>query len=173
MELELERTFLLKYPPKGLKECRFVEITDIYIPEGADHPILRIRKRGDVFEITKKAPIAGNDSSEQEEDTISLFKEEFEYLSNLEGKRFRKIRYFFPYNDRIAEIDIFKDQREGIALVGFEFETKKEKDEFEMPEFCLADVTQEKVTAGGCLAGKSYSNIEPFLNKYKYKKIIL
>lgn len=39
-----------------------------------------------------------------------------------------------------------------------------------MPDFCLADVTQEKFTAGGILAGKKYSDIEAELEKYGYKK---
>ena len=91
MEIELERTFLLKKIPEGLKDCKSIEILDIYIPRSAPHPILRIRKRGEVFEMTKKAPIE-NDSSEQEEQTISLSKEEFSELSALDGKKLRKIR---------------------------------------------------------------------------------
>jgi hypothetical protein len=35
----------------------------------------------------------------------------------------------------------------------------------------LADVTQEEFIAGGWLAGKKYSDIESFLNKYNYKKL--
>ena len=36
----------------------------------------------------------------------------------------------------------------------------------------MAEITQEKFCAAGWLAGKKYSDIEPFLNKYDYKKII-
>ena len=71
-----------------------------------------------------------------------------------------------------AEIDIFLDDLEGLATADFEFVSSQEKDSFIMPDFCLADVTQEKTTAAGILAGKKYSDIEPFLNKYGYKKII-
>jgi len=171
MEIELERTFLLKNTPAGLEKCKSIEISDIYIPKTAEHPILRIRKRGDFFEITKKCPIKGNDSSEQGENTISLLKEEFDELSQLKGKRFRKMRYFYSYNNKIAEIDIYLDDLKGLALVDFEFNKQEEKDKFKIPNFCLADVTQEKFMAGGMLAGKKYSDIEPFLKKYNYKKI--
>ena len=41
-----------------------------------------------------------------------------------------------------------------------------------MPDFCLVEVTQDEVFAGGVLAGKKYSDIEKDLRKYKYKKIL-
>ncbi len=172
MEIELERTFLLKKIPEGLKDCKSIEIFDIYIPQSAPHPILRIRKRGEVFEMTKKAPIE-NDSSEQEERTISLSKEELSELSTLEGKRLRKIRYFYPINNRTAEIDIYLDNLEGLATADFEFKTVEEKTNFVMPNFCLAEVTQEEFAAAGYLAGKKYEDIQSFLEKYNYKKIKL
>ena len=171
MEIELERTFLLKNIPAGMEKCKSIEIVDIYIPKAAEHPILRIRKRGEIFEITKKYPIKGNDSSEQGEHTISLSREEFGELSRLEGKRFRKTRYFYPFNGKTAEIDIYLDDLKGLGLVDFEFDNREEKDEFQMPDFCLADVTQEKFAAGGILAGKKYSDVQAVLDKWGYKKI--
>ncbi len=171
MEIELERTFLLKNIPAGLEKCKSIEIIDIYVPKSARHPVLRIRKKGDVFEITKKYPLVGKDSSEQGEYTISLTKEEFEELSEIKGKRFRKIRHFYPFDGKTAEIDIYLDNLKGLGVVDFEFSSRQEKDSFKIPDFCLVDVTQEEVFAGGLLAGKKYSDIEPFLGKYNYKKI--
>jgi CYTH domain-containing protein len=172
MEIEFERTFLLKNIPAGMEKCKSIEIVDIYIPEAAEHPILRIRKRGNSFEITKKYPIKGNDSSEQGEYTISLSKEEFDELSQLKGKRFRKRRYFYPFDGRTAEIDIYLDDLEGLCLADFEFNDREQKDKFEMPDFCLADVTREKFAGGGMLAGKKYSDIQVVLNKWGYKKLV-
>jgi len=169
--IERERTFLLKKKPKGLKKCNSVEITDIFIPQSDDHPILRIRKRGEKYMITKKEPIEKKDSSKQEENTIILNKKEFKELSGIKGKRFRKIRYFYPFKNLTAEIDFYQDKLKGLAVVDFEFETDKQKDKFKMPKFCLADITQEKFCAGGILAGKSYAYVKPFLEKYGYKKI--
>lgn len=40
-----------------------------------------------------------------------------------------------------------------------------------MPEFCLADVTQDAFIAGGMLAGKSFKDIEKDLGKFNYQKI--
>jgi len=171
MEIELERTFLLKNIPAGLEKCKSIEIIDIYIPKSARHPVLRIRKKGDVFEITKKYPLVEKDSSEQGEYSISLTKEEFEEFSKIKGKRFRKDRYFYLFNGKTAEIDIYLDDLQGLGVVDFEFSSRQEKDSFRIPDFCLVDVTQEEVFAGGLLVGKKYSDIEPFLKKYNYKKI--
>ena len=169
MEVELERTFLLKKIPERLKDCKSIEIFDIYIPQSTRHPVLRIRKKGDIFEMTKKAPIE-NDSSEQEEQTISLSKEEFSELSTLEGKKLRKIRYFYSINNRTAEIDIYLDNLEGLATADFEFDSPEEKSSFVMPDFCLVEVTQEEYAAAGYLAGKKYSDIQSFLDKYNYQR---
>lgn len=171
MELELEKTYLLKYIPDGLEKCRFIEICDSYIPALSGHPILRIRKRGDKFEITKKEPISKADSSEQSEHTISLSEEEYAALSNVEGKKFRKFRYYYPCGDNTAEIDIYQDALSGLAVVDFEFDSREKKESFEMPDFCSVDITQDKIFAGGMLAGKKYEDVAPSLEKYGYEKI--
>ncbi len=167
----MEKTFLLKFMPEEVGGCRSAEIIDIYIPGNVEHPILRIRKSGEKYEITKKEPLKGNDSSEQGEITIPLSEKEFKELSLLKGKRFRKIRYYYPFKEVVAEIDVYKDDLEGLVIVDFEFKENKDKDNFKMPDFCLADITQDKFCAGGILAGKKYDDIEPSLKKYGYKKI--
>src|SRR3989338_5295798 len=149
--IELEKTYLAKYLP-DLKKCKSKEIIDIYLPKSAKHPVLRIRKNGDKFEMTKKQPI-GEDKTIQEEQTIILTKEEFQELSSLEGKRIHKIRFYFPYNGRTAEIDVFQGDLKGLVLVDFEFESEQEKQAFEKPDFCLVEVTQEEFIAGGMLCG--------------------
>jgi CYTH domain-containing protein len=106
-EIELEKTYLLKYLPKDIWQKKAIEIFDIYIPKSVDHSILRIRKRGDVCEITKKQPVKGNDSSEQEEHTINLSKEEFLELANVDGKKLHKVRYIYPCGANTAEIDVY------------------------------------------------------------------
>ena len=44
--------------------------------------------------------------------------------------------------------------------------TEEEKNKFGMPDFCLADVTQEDFIAGGYLAGKGYVDIEKELERF-------
>ena len=55
----------------------------------------------------------------------------------------------------------------------FEFPNEEEKDAFDMPEFCLAEVTQEEFLAGGMVCGKSYEDIADSLNRFGYMKIFL
>jgi len=170
--IELERTYLAKELPKDLKECENKEIVDIYLPKASDHPVLRLRKNGDNYEMTKKKPIKDNDSSKQLEQTIVLDKEEFEALQKVSGKRVAKRRYRYPYQGLVAEFDVFTEDLVGLIVIDVEFENEKEKDNFQMPEFCLVEVTQDKFIAGGMLCGKKYDDIKQELVKLEYKKII-
>tara|TARA_Y100000310_G_C20687703_1_gene820161 strand:+ start:1052 stop:1567 length:516 start_codon:yes stop_codon:yes gene_type:complete len=169
---EYELTYLAKKIPEGLKNCKSKEIIDNYIPKSREHSTLRIRKNGDKFEMTKKEPIE-DDASEQLEQTIILREDEFDELMKLDGKKLRKIRYYYKYKGRIAEIEIFQDDLNGLVLIEFEFDTKEEKNNFQMPDFCLADVTKEVFVAGGMICGKKYEDIKEDLDKYNYKKLML
>lgn len=169
--IELERTFLAKHLPKDLENSPKKEIIDLYIPR-SKHPTLRIRKNGDKFEITKKSPVE-NSASIQNEHTIELTKEEFETLSKVEGKVLWKIRHLYKFGKLIAEIDVFKGDLEGLIIVDFEFKNEEEMRSFVIPDFCLADVSEENFAAGGMLCGKKYSDIEKDLKKFGYVKILV
>jgi len=169
--IELEKTYLAKEIPVGLKNCKSKEIIDIYIPASAEHAKLRIRKNGDKFEMTKKKPVNEEDASHQEEQTIVLSEEEFEALDKLEGKRTHKIRYYYETSGQTGEVDVFQNLLNGLVLIDFEFETMEEKNNFQMPDFCLAEVTQEDFIAGGMICGKRYEDIEKDLKKFGYKKL--
>ncbi len=168
--LELELTFLVKRLPKGLQDCPKKEILDIYVPKTVQHPNLRIRKNGDKTEITKKAPLK-NDYSVQLEQTIPLTQEEFAAFEKIEGKRVRKIRYYYPHNGLTAEVDVFQDELTGLVLVDFEFENEQQKNAFKIPDFCLAEVTQEEFLAGGRVCGKKYADLENNLKRFGYQKL--
>ncbi len=174
MEIEYERTYLLKYLPKNLENYPNKEYLDIYIPKNAEHPVLRMRKKGENYEMTKKYPVTQGDASIQHEFTIPLTNAEFEELEgHIRGKRTRKIRYLYKFKGILAEIDIFQDDLKGLALADIEFPSEQKKANFSPPDFCLAEVTQEKVVAGGMIVGKKYSEIAPTLAKYGYKPLFL
>ncbi|MBR9692784.1 hypothetical protein GOV07_02515, partial [Candidatus Woesearchaeota archaeon] len=87
-EIEHERTFLAKELPAGLEKCEHKEIADIFLPTDSKHPVLRIRKKGDKYEITKKYPVDEGDKSIQHEFTTPLTKEEYDELAaGVKGKR--------------------------------------------------------------------------------------
>lgn len=169
--LEIESTYLAKSIPEGLHKCKKKEVFDVYFPKEERHPSTRIRKNGNKYEITKKKRVDENDASIQEEATLKLTKDEFDTLKVIDGKKVIKERYYYKYNDKTAEIDIFQGDLEGLVLVDIEFETSEEKNAFIMPDFCLADVSQEEFVGGGMLAGKSYSDIEDDLDRYEYRKL--
>jgi|TARA_B100002003_G_scaffold40450_1_gene36017 CYTH domain-containing protein len=167
--IELEKTYLAKLIPEGLTNAK--EMLDIYLPSSEQHPHLRIRKSGNNFEMTKKIPINKDDDSKQKEHTIILTEDEFKELSELKGRRIDKVRYHLDHNGRTAEVDVFQGPLKGLVLIDFEFDDENEKDNFEMPDFCLKDVTQEVFIAGGMLCGKSYDDIEEELNAHGYQKL--
>ena len=172
--LELERTYLAKRLPKDLRRCRCKEIVDSYIPQCSEHPMLRLRKSENNYELTKKEPIQNSDASEQQEQTIILTEFEFNSLQEqIKGKRVHKIKYYYDYGGRTAEFDVFQDALQGLVVVEFEFATIEEKNSFEIPDFCLADITQELFIAGGRICGKSYEDIERELKRFKYSKLFL
>lgn len=168
---EIELTYLAKELPAGVKNSPCNEIIDIYIPTESVHPTLRIRKAGKKYEITKKEPINGTDSSYQLESTIKLTPEEFEELSSLKGKRVRKKRYYYQENGINYEVDIFQDGLLGLVLVDVEFDSLDKKDSFTPPTWCLAEVTQEKFLAGGMVCGKIFSDLKDDLRRFGYNKI--
>ncbi|MFS6779579.1 CYTH domain-containing protein, partial [Staphylococcus aureus] len=136
-----------------------------------EHPSLRIRKKGNSFEITKKQPLDESDSSEQSEHTIKVTEEEYNSLIQIKGKKVSKIRYDYNYNGINAEIGVFQDELKGLVLVDVEFTDSNSKDAFKMPDCCLLDVTQDDTFAGGLLCGKKYKDIEDHLKKLGYSPI--
>jgi len=166
--LEFERLFLAKKLPEGLEKCKSKEVLDIYHPHDSHHPVLRLRKNGDKYEMTKKEVVSAGVFKEQ---TIILTAEEFNVLSKIEGKPVHKIRNFYPYDGRTLEIGVFQGALKGLVLIDVEFTSEEDMKNFTLPDFFLTEVKSKEFLAGGMLCGKSYSDIEPFLKQMDYKKI--
>jgi len=168
---ELELTYLAKELPKEALVSASVEMLDIYIPASASHPVLRIRKSGDKFEITKKEPLQEGDASRLLETTIPLTAGEYAELAQLPGKRVEKTRFYYREEGTTYQIDVFRGELSGLILVDVEFDSLEKKASFTPPPWVLKDVTQEEFIAGGMLCGKKYSDIESQLEKFGYTKI--
>jgi len=125
-ELELELTFLAKELPESIKTVKPTRIVDIYVPDMPEHSHLRLRQKGEKYEITKKMPVVEGDASEQIEQTIPLTKEEFIALSSCSKKRVVKDRYSVATEGKMAEVDVFTDELKGLVLIDFEFSTENE-----------------------------------------------
>lgn len=170
--IELELTFLAKRIPSEIEGVTPTRIVDIYIPDTSEHSHLRLRQKGDRYELTKKTPIQSGDASAQLEQTISLSQLEFEAIAVISQKRVIKDRYRVMLGNREAEVDVFRDGLQGLVVIDFEFATSAEKARFVAPaDVVLADITQEDFIAGGLLAGKSYADIEPELARFDYQRL--
>lgn len=171
MVLEHERTFLAKRIPPEAKRSPSKEIIDIFLPTQERHPTLRLRRYGDTYEITKKYP-AGDDHRIMHEHNTPLSKEEFEELAHaVKGKRARKTRYYYDFEGKTWEFNVYHDDLQGLVVVEVEFADEKSMREFELPDFILEDVSQEEFLAGGYLAGRTYAEIEPMLKRHRYSKL--
>lgn len=169
--IEIERTFLAKFLPEEMQNSSKKEIVDIYFPVDTPHTALRLRKNGNDYELTKKQPVSTKDFSKQIEQTVILNEFEFRQFAKLPGKKLRKTRYKYPLNGVTAEIDVFHDGLAGLVLVDIEFEEGSQYKTFEIPDFCLVEVTQEDFTAGHNLAGKLFQEIETDLHRFHYVRI--
>lgn len=170
-EIELELTYLAKELPAGLADCPSKLIVDVYYPPSAEHPHLRLRQNGDKYQLTNKVITSGTDSSNMTEETVHLTPDQFKALVKAPGKRVAKRRYMLNYQGQVAEVDVFQEDLSGLVIIDFEFGSRQLQTAFKMPDFCLADITQDKLMAGGMLAGKSYANIAQHLTKYGYKPL--
>jgi CYTH domain-containing protein len=171
-ELELELTYLAKERPKEIEGATPTRIMDVYIPDSPEHSRLRLRQKGDRYEMTKKMPVREGDASEQIEMTIPLDEEEFLTLAQSSQKRVAKDRYTVDIDGRSAEVDVFVGDLSGLILIDFEFSSPEEKTTFTPPSVVLSDVTQEDFIAGGLLAGRAYDDITNELDRFGYGKIV-
>lgn len=89
--IEIERTFLVKHLPVNLSQYTHQKIKQGYI-SSTPSP-LRIRQKGDKYELTKKIPLTGADFSSVNEINIPITKDEFTKLWTLIEKSLEKIRY--------------------------------------------------------------------------------
>lgn len=171
--IERERTYLAKYLPEELEKFPHKEMFDLYIPKKSEHAKLRIRKSGDSYVITKKNPVNEDNPSIQIEQNIKITKDEFEALSKSDANVVHKLRFKYPHQNYIAEVDVFLDKLEGLILIDFEFENNKQLEDFKIPDFCLVEVTNEHVLAGGVLCQNTFETISSKLKEHKYKKLCL
>jgi len=159
--LEIERTFLVKNIP-DLTSIKKIEIKQGYISTTPSP--LRIRKKGDAFELTKKIPLNENDYSSNEEINILLTEYEFNKLWTQVEKFLEKNRYCIDIGENlIAELDIFKGDLSGLVFVEVEFPSQEIMQSFIPPEWFGKDVTQESFSANSFLAGKMFDEIKKLI----------
>ena len=160
--IEIEKTFLVRQLPNDLSKYKFQKIKQGYLSPSPSP--LRIRQKGNKFELTKKIPLSPGDFSSANEINILLTEYEFNKLWPLVEKSLEKTRYIIPLeNNLIAELDVFEKELDGLYFVEVEFKSQLQMESFNPLDWFGRDVTQEDFSANVFLAGKSYSEIKRYL----------
>jgi CYTH domain-containing protein len=157
-----ERRYLLNDFPKTMSRTDYhLQITDNYITGTR----LRIRKVRDpdtnkwIVKFTQKfAPDPAN-LSRTMITNIYLNAIEAETLSVFEANEIRKNRYPFPFEGREFSIDMFLGDLFGLVMAEVSFETDEELDNFPMPRFAIAEVTNNEMFSGGKLSELTFADI--------------
>lgn len=171
-ELEIELTYLARFIPDEIASLEPDIMEDVYYPALSDqHAVLRLRRRGDRYEITKKLPVNDSQGKQHLETTIELTRDEYDALRAAKGKVVGKKRYKLQLGGRPAELDIFTGDLEGLVTIDFEFDSEAETKSFVPPECCGPDVSEERFIRGGEVAGKRYADLIADLDRLDYKRL--
>ena len=150
VSLEIERKFLLKNSQilDFLKEAgvvfKHLEISQFYTKITQNEEI-RFRSEEDKFIKTVKI---GKDLIREENEEFCEKAEFKKALKNRIGSVILKDRYTFKLNNNPCNIDVFKDDLNGLCTFEIEFSDENEAVFFKLPpfleNFCLSDVTCDK-----------------------------
>ena len=159
--LENERSFLVKDLTIVMPVKR-EPISQHYLTQGKEP--LRLRRRGDKFELTQKKRVTQDDLSRQEETTLMVDERMYNALAPLAVRSLTKTRsYLFLDNGLVAEIDVFQGPLEGLLMVEVEFPNEAAREAFVPPDWFGRDVSQEEWSSNAFLAGKTFEEIEHFV----------
>jgi len=160
--IEIEKTFLIKEIPVDLSLVKSEEIKQGYISPSPSP--LRIRQKGEKFELTKKIPLKEGDYSSAEEINIYLTEYEFNKLWPLTERMLEKTRHYITLDGGLtAELDVFEGALEGLSFVEVEFNSQEQMDSFVPPDWFGKDITQEDFSANAWLAGKTFEDVKQFI----------
>jgi len=160
--IERERRYLLQDLPEGLSRAdHHLQITDNYITGTR----LRLRKVRDpqtnewVVKFTQKFAPDANDLSRTVITNTYLNAIEAETLAIFNANEIRKNRYKFEFAGRQFSIDMFLGDLFGLVLAEVSFDTDEELDNFPLPPFALADVTNNEIFTGGKLSQLTFADV--------------
>ena len=83
-----------------------------------------------------------------------------ETLSMFDANEIRKNRYKFEFEGRTFSIDMFIGDLLGLVLAETGFESDEEMDNFPLPSFALADVTNNELFTGGRLSELTFAEVQ-------------
>ena len=152
MNTEIERKFLLDKLPQDIEIVESFEIIQFYICQDKDK-IVRLRKIGNRYNIGFKK---GGGLSRFEKE-ISIAENDFIDLKKLgEKNKISKRRLITMIGKNRIEIDVFKENLEGLLVVEVEFETQEEAKKFVPPKWFAKEVTDDYKYTNSYLSSHSH-----------------
>ena len=134
--MEIERKFLINKLP-DLSEYKYVDIQQGYL---STNPVVRIRKKNDIYILTYK----GSGLMAREEIEAALTEEAYQHLlGKIDGRPITKRRYLIPYDPYTIELDVFSGHKEGLIMAEVEFPSVEEANAFVAPDWFGEDVTKD------------------------------
>jgi len=166
-EIERERVFLLKRLPTDILNYKSVsiQIGDFTLSNAVD--LLKIRRKGEKYELIKKEDIK---DGTRHEHVIPLNKEEFELLFPVTVRKHSKLRVFYPLGSLMCEIDIYLDDMAGYARAEVEFDSDKTMNDFVAPDWFGDEITLLNHTIH---EGLGTITFQTMVDRFKEKNISL
>jgi len=129
---------LVKYLPNNLNQFKPTEIQvgDFFNSNAID--ALKIRQKGDNYHLIKKE---ASSAQERIEHIIHIKEGEFKTLIGATIQSHKKVRYLFPLNNLMCELDIYKDKLNGYVRAEVEFNSEEEMNNFIPPEWFAEEIT--------------------------------
>lgn len=174
-KLEIERKFLVKLPMEWSQLSEMFDdlvtikrITQTYLIPKEGEQAARIRKtieglKDDLkteYHFNQKKPV---DAGVHEETEREISQADYNrYLKKSDPKKHsvEKTRFVIRYNDQDFELDVFKNDLAGLAILEIELEDKN--DTVELPPFLkvVKEVTKDKRYTNYSLADRKYHEDE-------------
>lgn len=174
LTIELEQAYLVNTLPEDLKKLKKSEITQAYIDDyidefGVEPRDARVRRIDDKYEFTVKY-YAGKDSETGQliEKTKNITKDEYIEKIKTSKTKIVKTRYYYPLEDGLtAEIDVYRNQYEGINIVEVEFSSLSKLKNFKKPSWFGNEVTDCDACWPKYIADRSSEELVSELQKYE------
>ena len=145
--VEIERKFLVRALPDGLPAGDRIE--QGYLAVAADGTEVRIRRRAGHSTMTVKSG-PGHVRVEEE---LDIEDRRFEALWALtDGRRVDKVRHEVPVGEVTAEVDVYAEHLDGLAVVEVEFPSTDASAAFAAPDWFGPEVTGDRRYANQSLA---------------------
>ncbi len=171
-QIELELAWLVKDLPKDHEKCPSFEIIQGYLKHQDDGiKDERIRKKKGVFTHTvKRFMVSTKETGFCEEETKKISEEEYSNLMKQSDKKIRKKRYLYPLNSGLtAEIDIYRDNLEGLNVVEVEFPDLENCKKFNPPDWFGKEVTDSLGVYPRHVANLSFEEADQINQAYEQK----